>query len=401
MTHPVVLGLGGTVDFELRWDAAVLAALAAEFDIRTVELGGERPIRSERDLVVSVLSFLDRGMGGERFVASSELLVAFAERFGYAITLGGTGVRAGLAALLLGVPSTQHLVSIDDHVRRLLPDGIDAICSADSDTTDPHLIVQYPAGARIPLADGVVATTRSDRLIYVNDPPNRELVLSDQLADALSTASLFLVSGFNSMQDRELLETRVRELRAAMRALPDDALVLFEDAGYHRPAFGPAVLAGLAGGIDVYSLNEDELRARVGHPVDLLAADEVAAALDELRSTAPAPVIVLHTGRYAAVTGPEPERWLPIVEGGVVMSGARYLHGDAMTADHLRELAASGRRSEAGRALVEALASRTGSRVLGVPAFDLETASPTTIGLGDTFVGGMVAAFELERRARG
>jgi ADP-dependent phosphofructokinase/glucokinase len=398
MTRLVVLGLGGTVDFELRWDAVTLERLAAEHDVRVAELDGDEPIRSERDLIVSILSFLQRGTGGERYVASSRLLEAFAVRFDYATTLGGTGVRAGIAARLLGIESTQHLVSIDDSVRELLPESMDVICSAESDTTDPHLVVQYPAGARITLSDGVVVAPHPNRLIYVNDPPNRVLVLSERLPEVLEHASLFLVSGFNSMQERDLLVARVAQLREAMRFLPSDAIVLFEDAGYHTASHGLLVLDGLSDQFDVYSLNEDELRVRIGRDVDLLDPEDVGAALDALQRIVPVPVIVLHTRHYALVSADEPSRWLPVVDGGVVMSGARYAYGDAMTAQDLRRLSRTGARSAPGRILVDALSATRGARIAGVPAFDLPVSSPTTIGLGDTFVGGMVAALELERR---
>lgn len=400
MTHPVVLGLGGTVDFELRWDAPALELLAADLRIRREELDEQRPIAGERDLVVTLLAFLARGGGGERFVLERQAIFDLAERFGYDVTLGGTGVRAGLAARLLGVGSTQHLVSIDDTVRRLLPAEIDYICSSDTDSLDPHLIVQYPEGARIVVDGAVLTASRENRIIYTNDPPNRLLALSERLPDALEHASLFVVSGFNSMQEADLLAQRVGQLRTAMRRLPDDALVIFEDAGYHEPSYGPIVLAGLADQLDVYSLNEDELQLRVGRAVDLLDPDDVRAALAQLRASVPTPVIVLHTRHYALAEADDPVRWLPVLDGGVVMSGTRYAHGDAMTADDLRRTAAAGRRSAAGAALVAELTAGPGVRIGGVAAFDLDDVSaPTTIGLGDSFIGGMVAALELERRA--
>jgi sugar/nucleoside kinase (ribokinase family) len=180
--------------------------------------------------------------------------------------------------------------------------------------------------------------------------------------------------------------------------------VLFEDAGYHEPSYGPIVLAGLADQFDVYSLNEDELQLRVGRDVDLLDPDDVARAVATLRERVPVPVLVLHTRFYALVSAAHPEHWIPVLDGGVVMSGSRYRWGDGMTADDLRSLADTGARSAPGRALVDALtaagASPDGTRIGGVPAFDLDVAEPTTIGLGDSFVGGMVAALELERRAK-
>src|SRR5438128_689155 len=112
MSTSYVLGLGGTVDYEIRWDSRVVEALALEYGIRAAELSVSVPIGSERDLLRTLLAFVRDGVGGERFVASSDIVEAFAARFERRITLGGTCVRAALAMDKLGIASTVHLVSI-------------------------------------------------------------------------------------------------------------------------------------------------------------------------------------------------------------------------------------------------------------------------------------------------
>jgi len=138
MADKIVLGLAGTVDYEITWDTAVIERLVSEYDIRPAELSTQVSVRSERDLLRSLLAFVRNGTGGERFIASSHIVDSFASHFGKKITLGGTCVRAAIAMDKLGVKSTLHLVSIDDHVRRLLPPGCSYICSASHDSTDPH-----------------------------------------------------------------------------------------------------------------------------------------------------------------------------------------------------------------------------------------------------------------------
>ena len=56
----------------------------------------------------------------------------------------------------LGVESMVHLVSISDEVRERLPEGVAWLCSAEGDSLDPHVIVQYPRGAVVRLVDGMV-----------------------------------------------------------------------------------------------------------------------------------------------------------------------------------------------------------------------------------------------------
>ena len=148
MASHVVLGLGGGVDYELKLSAPIMEQLVGEYQIRDAELTASATVNNERELVISILTYLKKGGGGEHFVASSACLSAFAERFPTRTTLGGTSVRAAREMSRLGVPSTLHLVSINDVVRRLLPADNDYICSGDQDTPYPHLIVQYDQDMR-------------------------------------------------------------------------------------------------------------------------------------------------------------------------------------------------------------------------------------------------------------
>ncbi|MEV7873662.1 ADP-dependent glucokinase/phosphofructokinase [Microbacterium sp. NPDC089188] len=389
MAEDLVLGLGGTVDYEIRWDAAVLSALAEGYGIRSDELTTTTPIIDERALVVTVLAFLATGGGGERFVLSSDIVERFAAHFDVEITLGGTGVRAGIALDRIGVPTVQHLVSIDDNVRRLLPRSMRVVSSATRDTLDPHLIVQYPEGTTVRLVDAEVTAPSSNRLIFANDAPNREMAIAAELADALADAAAFLVSGFNTMQDADLLARRLDDLVAAMRRLPADALVYYEDAGFYQRELSAVVRARLLDRIDVYGMNEDELQEYLARPVDLLSPDDVVAALAEAHALIPARALVVHTKYWAIAVGPRAAAHRPGLESAVRTAATRYRLGDACTAADLDETARLPR--HAGGAAVVAEAERVLSAA-GVAAFVVDTPHPTTIGLGDTFVGGFLAA---------
>ncbi|WP_081317349.1 ADP-dependent glucokinase/phosphofructokinase [Microbacterium testaceum] len=389
MAEDLVLGLGGTVDYEIRWDADVLSALAQEHRIRLDELTTTTPIIDERALVVTVLAFLTTGGGGERFVLSSEIVERFAAHFDKTITLGGTGVRAGIALDRIGVPTVQHLVSIDDNVRRLLPASMRVVSSATHDTLDPHLIVQYPRGATVRLVDAVVSAPASNRLIFANDAPNREMAIADDLGDALANAAAFLVSGFNTMQDAALLERRLDDLTAAMRRLPADALVYYEDAGFYQRELSHLVRNRLLERIDVYGMNEDELQEYLGRRVDLLSPEDVITALAEVHALIPARALVVHTTYWAIAVGTGADRHRAGLESAVRTAATRYRLGDACTAADLDDTARLPRHP-GGAAVVSAAEERRG--VTGVPAFVVDTAAPTTIGLGDTFVGGFLAA---------
>src|SRR5256714_11137788 len=216
MASRVVLGLGGGVDFEVEVSAPTLEHLVDQFHVRDAELTSPATVTDERDLLISILTYVKKGGGGEHFVASADALHAFAARFPKRITLGGTSVRAAIAMSRLGVPSTLHLVGVNDHIRRLLPAACDYISSSEPDMLGPHLIVQYEQGLRVQAGDIDIHAPFPNRLIYVNDPANESMLLSDDLGALLRDARVFLISGFNALRDGGVLDRRLVTLRHHM-----------------------------------------------------------------------------------------------------------------------------------------------------------------------------------------
>ena len=387
----VLLGLGGCVDYEVKLTAEVLEKLIIEYGVAAADLTSPAAVTvtGERDLVVSILRYVARGGGGEHYVASAPALPAFANRFPHRETLGGTSVRAGILMSRLGVPSTLHLVSVNDTFRRLLPADTEYINSGVEDTCYPHLIVQYDRGLRIRAGDLDIVAPSPNRLIYVNDPANGDMLLTDDLGDRLARAAVFLISGFNAMRDETELDARLALLREHMRRLPPGAVTYFEDAAYHEPAFSRRVRAALLDRIDVYGLNEDELQSYLNRTVDLLDPAAVADALTAVHALIPAPTLVLHTKYWAVAYGRS--GYADALDTGTVMAATRYCHGDDFTDEDVERLRRWPRRPESV-AFAAALRSRLGDTVDCVPGFELDVQNPTTVGLGDTFVGGFLAS---------
>jgi sugar/nucleoside kinase (ribokinase family) len=390
----VLLGLGGCVDYELKLTSSVLSSLLAEYGIVAAELASPAVVGGERDLIVSILGYVARGGGGEHYVASAPALSAFAGRFPHRETLGGTSVRAGILLSRLGIPSTLHLVTVNDTFRRLLPAGTDYVNSGAEDTFYPHLIVQYDKGLRVRANDIDIAAPAPNRLIYVNDPANGDMRLTPDLGTRLGRARVFLISGFNAMRDASELESRLASLREHMRQLPPEAVTYFEDAAYHEPAFSERVRAALLDQIDVYGLNEDELQSYLGRTVDLLDAADVAEALTAVRKLIPVPTLVLHTKYWALAVGAGD--YADALDTGTVMAATRYCHGDDFTASEIDHLRRRPRRPDSV-AFAAQLRARLDDADI-VPGFALDVENPTTVGLGDTFVGGFLA--ELARKGQ-
>ncbi|HJA05485.1 MAG TPA: hypothetical protein H9800_11590, partial [Candidatus Microbacterium stercoravium] len=141
---------------------------------------------------------------------------------------------------------------------------------------------------------------------------------------------------------------------------------------------------------------EDELQSRLGRRFDLHDASEAARAVQDLRAQVPDPVLVVHT-RYWTIVLATPER--PAVlepvasaaDAGNAAAGGRYAFGDDVTGEGIRSIAAGPRQA------ASVPFARDVERILGdlsrcVPGFDIDAAQPTTIGLGDTFIGGLIGS---------
>ncbi len=392
MNDRIVLGLSGTVDYVITWDSAVIEDLVAAYDIRVDELNTAVAVDSERALLVTLLAFLRDGGGGERFIASAAIVEQFAARFTLGIELGGTCTRAGMAMATMGRRSTLHLVSIDDHVRRLLPPEVDYLCSATADSTDPHLIVQYAAGARVRVGGEELVAPYANRIIYANDPPHTTMVLSEDLPLVLSDAVALLISGFNVVQDPAILDARLDQLAGYLDRLDPRCLVHYEDSGFHHPPLATRVNERLGPLVDVHSMNEDELQSYLDRRVDLLDVDDVERALKEIGAVVSAPTVVVHTKYWALAAGPDAQRYAGALDGAIAMAGTRYRYGDGFTAaDYATTLVAEPHR--AGVAFALAIEARQPEGICCRPAKFLPTATATTIGLGDTFVGGFLYAW--------
>jgi ADP-dependent phosphofructokinase/glucokinase len=251
--------------------------------------------------------------------------------------------------------------------------------------------VQYDQDIRVRVGDIDIRAPFPNRLIYVNDPANEALLLSDELGSLLRDARVFLISGFNAVRDQGMLDQRLSTLRSHMQNLPPEAVVYYEDAGFHQPAFSHRVRKTLLDVIDVYGMNEDEMQSYLGHAVDLLSVTEVERALKSLQAFIPVPTVVVHTKYWSAALGERAAEYAEPLNDGIVIASTRYSYGDEHTDQQYELMRSRPRRTEALE-FAAALEDDMSGAVRCLPGFHLDVAEPTTIGLGDTFVGGFLAA---------
>ena len=391
MKEKIALGLGDNIDYEIVWNSKVIEDLIIRYSIHDDELSANREVNCERDLVISILSFLKSGTGGERFVSSSAIIEQFSQNFEKKITLGGTSVRAAIAMRKLGYTSALHLVTINDYVRRLIPQDSPYVCSNTKDTSYPHLIVQFGKNICVRASDIELCTSRANRIIYHNDDDNIIMNLNEDFSDLITDARIFLISGFNAMQSKELLTSRLESLLRIMEKLPKDVLVYYEDAGFYDPSFSKSIYATLAKNISIASLNEDELQAHLGRKLDLPNVFQIKEALVDLHKLIPVPVIVVHSMYWALAYGEKAMSFAKALKGGITMATTRFCYGDEFTLENYREIESLSPNRE-GAIFADAIKGLLADKVCCVPVAHVEQSNATTIGLGDAFVGGFLSA---------
>ena len=385
----IVLGLGNNIDYEVKWDSIVLESLINKYDVHENDLISPKEIKTEKDLLLSILTFLKEGTGGERFVCSAQTIEDFSAYFQKKVTLGGTSVRAALAMEKFGVKSDLHLVTMNDDVKKLLPKNCNYICSATQDSCYPHLIIQYGAGTKIKANDIDIISKRSNRLIYVNDKENSLMALNSNLSELLKDANVFLISGFNAMQDQHLLLNRLNTVIESMTQLPKDAVVFYEDGCYHNDELKILVKDMLFDKITVFSMNEDELQEYVGKKIDLLCVDEVKSAIDKVLNMLKVPILVIHTQYYALIYGENAKDYIKSLQSGILMAATRFKYGDDFTVSDYENMKNNEIQPSSGEFAAK-INDVFKDKLYCIPCYQLDESNATTIGLGDSFVGGFI-----------
>lgn len=393
MGESIILGMGNNIDYEIVWDSKIFEFLIQDYQINDNELDVNISIHTQRDLVVSILAFLKTEQGGERFVQFSDIIEKFSKNFKKNVTLGGTSVRAAIAMQKLDKMSALHLVTINDDVRRLLPKDCSYVCSAKIEDSFPHLIIQFNKDTCIDARDIKIRTKRANRIIYDNDYDNITMEINQDLSKHLSDAKVFLISGFNAMQDEKLLLCRMDSILKILDHLPKTAKVFYEDACFHKSNFTKIVFDKLIEKIDIYSLNEDELQEYIGYKLDLLNADQVSEALKKIQEIIPVSILIVHTRYWAIAYGKDAKNMSKYLKGGISMATTRFQFGDAFTKEdyyHTENLAPECE----GVEFAKDISSLLGDTVCCQPSLMVDVKKATTIGLGDAFVGGFLAEFE-------
>ncbi len=388
----IVLGFTNTVDYETVWNASYLEHLARKHGVSAGDIRKTDRISTVKDLLCSILYHMKNGEGCGKYVENEQLLDEFVSGCEYKVTLGGTAVRAAIAVSRMGCPSFIHLVSINDDTRAHLPANVGWVCSSDHDTHAPHVVIQYPKGASVSVAGTVITAPCNNRVIYTNDADNAQLRINPAFFDGLDRTKIIVLSSFDIIQDKAILEDRLSFVEGRLKHLSPETKVFYEDACFTHAGFPPVIWKHLVPYIDIYSMNEDELQGYCGRKINLLDPGEVLPALEQIRKTIGVPVLAVHTKHWALAYGNGASSYAGALKGGITMATARYRFGDALSPAVYGQTYDLPSEEDAERFGRE-IAAKSDTEICCIPSVRVTETDVTTIGLGDTFVGGFVLAY--------
>lgn len=370
-------------------------------------------IETIRDLAETLVFYCLRGIGGEAEVVHTDIVE---ENFSFTYGIGGTAAQAAMALSEIGCPSVVHLTDDSGDVCRIMDTPFIYTVSRErrlvhtgkassSTEREIHFIVQFMKGDRILLGGQEAEIPCSNRLILTKTTVNEELPFSEPyftwIEEHAKQVSSNVISGFNVLQDKEVLEKRVGAVKdhiGRYRGKNPKGIAFYEDSFYHDTAVGSYFRQVLYPYVDVVSMNEEELETilrETYHPdfdvQDIFSCIEGVRNLRERFSVRKG--IIVHTKDYSMYVGDaldaDIERGLMY---GNMLATAKAMYGWYGTMEQLGEvveLGLSRRGTEYYRKIQE---SGSVSDVIIVPSKYID-APRYAIGLGDSFVGGVQIGF--------
>ncbi|MGB8453654.1 MAG: ADP-dependent glucokinase/phosphofructokinase [Anaerocolumna sp.] len=402
MNERIALGFHTCVDYELIWDIRVVERQILAFDIHADELKMDIDVDSERAIWIMSLAHLQAGIGCEIIPDMSEMCVEFSNHFNYKVTMGGTPTRAAIILERLGYSSILQTSCYNEHVERMMPEKVRILPGTDKDNTKiyPHVVLQCPGGVRIHANDIDFVTPRENRILISRDEDSLNMpILDETFGKMITECEVFLLGSFTEIIDFDVLKDRMEKLKRLLSYLPNDAIIVMEDGGYIKSEFRRYVHQQLAPQIDIVSMNEDELQQYIGKKIDILNPEAVNEALEYIYEKIGIKRIIIHSSAWALVYGEKVDDIKASLEGGVIMAATRFRIGDDFTVEdyvQTKELADKKDSIIFCKRIKEIL----GNRIYGIPCKDLSyIENPTVVGLGDSFVGGLLPGLLKENRS--
>lgn len=370
-------------------------------------------IRTMQDLLETMVYYCANGIGGEADVENVELVK---ELFDFKYGMGGTAVQAALALSGVGCPSIVHLTDDSKEVCDILETPWVYTVSQEgrlvhtdeirqTQEQEPHFIIQFKKGDKICLGGQEAIIPCSNRLILTKITVNEFVPFSKPyfqwIEQNARKVSSNVLSSFNALLDPELLKERLGYTKQHIekyRKNNPEGIVFFEDAHFHSIDVKKLCLEIVGESVDILSMNEEELNHTLNemyhlgvHVDDILSCVEGAKSIRSMFGVRRG--VIIHTKDYSMYVG-EPLK-ADIEKGliyGNLLATAKAKHGWYGTKEQIKEVLEFGFSDRGVKNFQAVQESKYAGEAVLVPSKYIDKPR-YTIGLGDSFVGGVQMCF--------
>lgn len=370
-------------------------------------------IRSREELLETIVCYCIQGIGGEADIEDIELAKS---AFPFKNGMGGTAVQAALALAQIGAGSLVHLTDNSKEVCEILESPYIRVAMEDgrlgstaevvnSNPQEVHCILQFKKGDIVRLGEQSAVIPCSNRVILTKNTVNKYVPFWEPyfkwIEDHAAQVSSNVLSSFNCILEPEVLQERLTYVKKHVetyRRNNPEGVVYFEDAHYHSTDVRRLCMETLCPSVDIFSMNEEELQYTLsemyGRSVDIddifSCVEGVEFLIDRLHIRKG---IIVHTKDYAMFVG-DPGR-IDIASGlmyGTLLATAKAAHGSYGTKEQIKEVLSLDLSDQGIYNLRRLTDSPYENRVILVPTRYIDKPK-YTIGLGDSFTGGVQMCF--------
>jgi len=369
-------------------------------------------IRTMEDFISTVVHFCRNGIGGE---VDIEDFAIIEDLFDTKPGIGGTSAQAAKALAAVGCPSVIHLTDDSREVCDILRSPYIHTVSPAGELihTDQvkqrweqeiHYIIQFKKGDVIRSRNQTIEIPASNRLIVTKVTVNEFVPFSQPYFDYIErhakSISSNVLSSFNCIKDERVLRERLDAVKRHVRSYKNNnptGVVFFEDAHYHSLDIRKLCIETLYSEVDIVCMNEEELTLTLGmykHTVDIEDIHSCIEGVFFLKNLFNIKKgIIVHTKDYSMYAGDEPGA---DIESGLIygnlMATAKAMYGSYGTREQIAEVMKLPLSEKGLRHLERAMASPYAAKTAVVPTKYIDKPK-YTIGLGDSFVGGVQICF--------
>ena len=381
---------------------AVLAQMRAASKIQTMQ-----------DLLETMVYYCSHGIGGEVDVENVELVKS---TFDFKYGMGGTAVQAAMALDSVGCPSIVHLTDDSKEVCDILDTlGVYTVSQggelvhtdkiSQTHEQEPHFIIQFKKDDKICLGEQELVIPCSNRLILTKITVNEYVPFSEAylkwIEENAGKVSSNVLSSFNALLSPELLKERLdfaKRHLAVYKENNPEGVVFFEDAHFHSIDVKKLCLETVCPSVDILSMNEEELNHTLNDiyhikvdTEDIISCVEGARSIRSMFGVRKG--VIIHTKDYSMYVG---DSLKADIERGLIygnmLATAKANNGWYGTREQIKEVLEFDF-SERGMKNYQILKeSRYAQEAVLIPSKYIDTPR-FTIGLGDSFVGGVQMCF--------